>query len=98
MVCLDFQANSNAADGLQLAVASLPSTANPSVPMILSALFNGGSFECQFCLQEFNTNREFTAGSIDLTPIPAALPLFATGLGGLGLLAFRRKRKAQAVA
>ena len=32
------------------------------------------------------------------TPIPAALPLFATGLGGLGLLGWRRKRKAQAVA
>jgi hypothetical protein len=30
------------------------------------------------------------------TPIPAALPLFATGLGGLGLLGWRRKRKAQA--
>jgi hypothetical protein len=27
------------------------------------------------------------------TPLPAALPLFATGLGGLGLLARRRKRK-----
>jgi hypothetical protein len=32
------------------------------------------------------------------TPIPAALPLFATGLGALGLLGWRRKRKAQAVA
>ena len=31
------------------------------------------------------------------TPIPAALPLFATGLGGLGLLGWRRKRKARAV-
>jgi hypothetical protein len=31
------------------------------------------------------------------TPIPAALPLFATGLGGLGLLGWRRKRKAQAL-
>jgi hypothetical protein len=29
------------------------------------------------------------------TPLPAALPLFATGLGGLGLLGWRRKRKAQ---
>lgn len=28
------------------------------------------------------------------TPIPAALPLFATGLGALGLLGWRRKRKA----
>jgi outer membrane lipase/esterase len=31
-------------------------------------------------------------------PVPAALPLFATGLGALGLLGWRRKRKAQAVA
>jgi len=30
------------------------------------------------------------------TPIPAALPLFATGLGALGLLGWRRKRKALA--
>jgi hypothetical protein len=28
------------------------------------------------------------------TPVPAALPLFATGLGGLGLLGWRRKRRA----
>jgi probable HAF family extracellular repeat protein len=34
---------------------------------------------------------------ISQTPLPAALPLFATGLGGLGLLGWRRKRKAQAV-
>jgi hypothetical protein len=27
------------------------------------------------------------------TPLPAALPLFATALGGLGLLGWRRKRK-----
>ena len=32
------------------------------------------------------------------TPLPAALPLFATGLGVLGLLGWRRKRRAQAVA
>jgi hypothetical protein len=32
------------------------------------------------------------------TPIPAALPLFATGLGALGLLGWRRKRKAAALA
>ena len=28
------------------------------------------------------------------TPLPAALPLFATGLGVWGLLGWRRKRKA----
>ena len=37
-------------------------------------------------------------GTATATPLPAALPLFATGLGALGLLGWRRKRKAQAVA
>jgi hypothetical protein len=31
--------------------------------------------------------------NVSTTPIPAALPLFASGLGGLGLLGWRRKRK-----
>ena len=31
------------------------------------------------------------------TPLPAALPLFATGFGALGLLGWRRKRKTLAV-
>jgi len=30
------------------------------------------------------------------TPLPATLPLFATGLGGLGLLGWRKKQKAKA--
>jgi len=30
------------------------------------------------------------------TPLPAALPLFAAGIGGLGLLGWRVKRKARA--
>lgn len=33
-----------------------------------------------------------------VTPIPPALPLFATGLGALGLLGWSRKRKAAALA
>jgi hypothetical protein len=32
-------------------------------------------------------------GSVTATPLPGALPLFATGLGALGLLGWRRKRK-----
>ena len=36
--------------------------------------------------------------TLDTTPLPAALPLFASGLGAIGLLGWRRKRKAQAVA
>ena len=33
------------------------------------------------------------SGNSSTTPIPAALPLFASGLGALGLLSWRRKRK-----
>ena len=32
---------------------------------------------------------------IETTPLPAGLPLFASGLGAIGLLARKRKRKAQ---
>ena len=32
--------------------------------------------------------------STSAVPLPAALPLFATGLGAFGLLGWRRKRKA----
>jgi len=35
----------------------------------------------------------FAAGPSSETPLPAALPLFASGLGALGLLGWRRKRK-----
>lgn len=38
-----------------------------------------------------------TENVIGETPIPAALPLFATGLGMVGLLGWRRKRKARAM-
>jgi hypothetical protein len=50
------------------------------------------------------TNLLFTLGRIETTvgisetPLPAALPLFATVLGGAGFAAWRRKRKAAAVA
>jgi hypothetical protein len=43
------------------------------------------------------THEQF-AGTFSPVPLPAALPLFATGLGALGLLGWRRKKKAPALA
>ena len=43
-------------------------------------------------------NITLNATTIPPTPLPAAFPLFATGLGALGLFGWRRKRKAQVVA
>jgi hypothetical protein len=46
----------------------------------------------------FCGSRTITSGSLDetpaTTPLPAALPLFAGGLGALGLLGWRRKKTA----
>jgi len=55
---------------------------------------------------DFVTQLTFTADGtftgtmtpIEATPLPAALPLFATGLGAMGLLGWRRKRKVAAIA
>ena len=45
-----------------------------------------------------NTITSLDAPNSTSTPVPAALPLFAGGLGVIGLLARRRKRKAAAIA
>ena len=51
-----------------------------------------------FTETDFNGNGTmyhlFSVEPVQTTPIPAALPLFATGIGALGLLGWRRKRKA----
>ena len=73
--------------------------ATPAENFLLTLILNPGS--------EFIANRfgEFTdtkvvslSATFSQVPLPAALPLFATGLGALGLLGWRRKRKAPALA
>lgn len=55
-----------------------------------------GSPDPAGCIPFFDTFKFFgSVESLDsATPLPAALPLFASGLGALGLLGWRRKRKA----
>jgi hypothetical protein len=74
-----------------VAVALFFGTSMPSGEY--GAVTGNTGFGC--CSSE--TGGAFTVSEIGATPLPAALPLFATGLGGLGLLGWRRKRKAQAV-
>jgi hypothetical protein len=59
----------------------------------LAALFAG--IETDQTYLNIHTSN-FPGGEIRafLTPLPAALPLFATGLAGLGLLGWRRKKAA----
>jgi hypothetical protein len=44
----------------------------------------------------FLSGHNYSSAAASATPLPAALPLFAGGLGVIGLLARRRKRKASA--
>jgi hypothetical protein len=45
-----------------------------------------------------NSEAAFEFGTVSATPLPAALPLFGTGLAALGVLGWRRKRKSAAIA
>lgn len=61
----------------------------------------GSSYTLAFDYNGSGNNNGFVVAainSVSATPLPATLPLFASGLGALGLLGWRRKRKAQATA
>ena len=55
---------------------------------------NGGNPNTLYFADGINGEVDGLIGAIQVTPIPAALPLFATGLAGLGLLGWRRKKAA----
>jgi hypothetical protein len=59
---------------------------------LIDSVIGGGS------IFEARSTAAIIARESASTPLPAALPLFATGLGGLGLLGWRRKRKVRAIA
>ncbi len=67
----------------------------------------GGIWECPTCTvtllslngdQNLGVGANLPGGNQGSTPLPAALPLFAGGLSGFGMLAWRRKRKAAVAA
>jgi hypothetical protein len=66
-----------------------------SATLLYLGFGDGGGFSGTPCC--YSDNRGFLNVAVDInvatTPIPAALPLFATGLGVMGWLARRKKRK-----
>jgi len=65
-------------------------TSGPGIPS--STTFNTGSGGT-FTLMSTTGDATFSA-----VPLPAVLPLFASGIGGLSLIDWRRKRRARAAA
>jgi hypothetical protein len=55
---------------------------------------SSAGLSCGNCTVDLQTVITYTG--VSATPLPAALPLFASGLGAMGLLGWRRKRKAAA--
>jgi len=59
---------------------------------------NANSYTIIYVINDFTGSPPSAVQIATATPLPAALPLFAAGLGAMGLLGWRRKRKAQTVA
>jgi hypothetical protein len=73
------------------------SAAEPTSAELTSVVLGPGTYDLWFA--EVNgLPGVLQASSIAEVPLPAAFPLFATGLGAFGLLGWRRKKKAAAIA
>jgi hypothetical protein len=66
---------------------------NPIASQTLTGTWTLGSSGDFFLFASAEAQSSATELGTAATPLPAALPLFASGLGGLGLLGWRRKRK-----
>ena len=82
MIFYSFDSNGAAADVALISGVTIPST----------TLFTTENADGSFVWVVPPPGTNIYDGKSD-TPLPAALPLFATGLGALGLLGWRRKRK-----
>ena len=76
----------------------LPAAASAPTTEVTTTLMNlqPGTYNLWYAAAN-NLPEDLVVNSTPLVPIPGTLPLFATGIAGLGLL-WHRKRKAQAVA
>jgi len=92
---LSFSQNNNIVDFA--ASFSLLNTSNGNFSYLLvSYIF--GSEQLRAFMGSSGGGAAQLVNPFSVLPLPAALPLFATGLGALGLLGWRRKRKAAALA
>jgi hypothetical protein len=91
-------ANHNLANGT-LFINGNPFTIISGALSAASLLLLTGTDVWNFAFDNGSSGTEFyiNTATVSAVPLPAALPLFGTGLGILGFLGWRRRRKAQAV-
>jgi hypothetical protein len=95
---LDFHVVTGTTDTLAQFIATLLAETSNSNLLFAADVQDGSTAGTPTGVIGFAFNNITNGGNQGTTPLPAALPLFASGLGGLGLLGWRRKRKAAALA
>jgi hypothetical protein len=84
--------------GIEFPVTTADFTGSGTIKALLTIFNDRGSVTATWTAnrpgQGLTLTYDYTPATT-ATPLPAALPLFATGLGALGLLGWRRKRKAR---